>query len=73
MKLISDRKVWIGARRVLHEQMKKNEERCVAVENPEQTSLEGGLAAIKIQDMAAKPSATFLCSLHVDRPSRRLG
>ncbi|KAI9450849.1 arginyl-tRNA synthetase [Lactarius psammicola] len=39
---------------VMHEQMKKNQEKYAAVEDPEQTSLEVGLAAIKIQDMAAK-------------------
>ena len=39
---------------VMHEQMKKNEAKYAAVEDPEQTSLEVGLAAIKIQDMAAK-------------------
>jgi len=38
---------------VMHEQMKKNQEK-YAVKDPEQTSLEVGLAAIKIQDMAAK-------------------
>ena len=38
----------------MHEQMKKNQEKYAAVEDPEQTSLEVGLAAIKIQDMAAK-------------------
>jgi arginyl-tRNA synthetase len=44
---------------VMHEQMKKNEEKYAAVEDPEQTSLEVGLAAIKVQDMAAKRCATF--------------
>jgi arginyl-tRNA synthetase len=39
---------------VMHEQMKKNEEKYAAVEDPEQTSLEVGLTGIKIQDMAAK-------------------
>ena len=49
---------------VMHEQMKKNEEKYAAVEDPEQTSLEVGLAAIKIQDMAAKRYAlTALRSL----------
>ncbi|SRR5216684_5418896 len=43
---------------VMHEQMKKNPEKYAAVEDPEQTSLEVGLAAIKIQDMAAKRCAT---------------
>jgi len=45
---------------VMHEQMKKNEEKYAAVEDPEQASLEVGLAAIKIQDMAAKRCATIL-------------
>jgi arginyl-tRNA synthetase len=43
---------------VMHEQMKKNQEKYAAVEDPEQTSLEVGLAAIKVQDMAAKRCAT---------------
>jgi arginyl-tRNA synthetase len=45
---------------VMHEQMKKNEAKYAAVEDPEQTSLEVGLAAIKIQDMAAK---RYVCAL----------
>ena len=54
---------------VMHEQMKKNQEKYAAVEDPEQTSLEVGLAAIKIQDMAAKRCATssFSLSCHTDR------
>ena len=54
---------------VMHEQMKKNQEKYAAVEDPEQTSLEVGLAAIKIQDMAAKRCATsFISSIcHTDR------
>jgi arginyl-tRNA synthetase len=48
---------------VMHEQMKKNQEKYAAVEDPEQTSLEVGLAAIKIQDMAAKRCATSSLSL----------
>ena len=54
---------------VMHEQMKKNQEKYAAVEDPEQTSLEVGLAAIKIQDMAAKRCATSSLSLscHTDR------
>ena len=44
---------------VMHEQMKKNADKYAAVEDPEQTSLEVGLAAIKIQDMAAKRYARF--------------
>ena len=46
----------------MHEQMKKNQEK-YAIEDPEQTSLEVGLAAIKIQDMAAKRCATSCLSL----------
>ncbi|KAH9952624.1 hypothetical protein BC827DRAFT_1274374 [Russula dissimulans] len=38
----------------MHEQMKKNEEKYAAVEDPEQTSVEVDLTGIKIQDMAAK-------------------
>jgi arginyl-tRNA synthetase len=53
---------------VMHEQMKKNEEKYAAVEDPEQTSLEVGLTAIKIQDMAAKRCATIL-SPHVSNLS----
>jgi arginyl-tRNA synthetase len=48
---------------VMHEQMKKNQEKYAAVEDPEQTSLEVGLAAIKIQDMAAKRCTTHSLSL----------
>ena len=47
---------------VMHEQMKKNQEKYAAVEDPEQTSLEVGLAAIKIQDMAAKRYARLVLS-----------
>ncbi|EPQ50894.1 arginyl-tRNA synthetase [Gloeophyllum trabeum ATCC 11539] len=39
---------------VMHEQMRKNEEKYNAVEDPEGTSLEIGITGIKIQDMAAK-------------------
>ncbi|KAH9968508.1 hypothetical protein BGW80DRAFT_1461893 [Lactifluus volemus] len=39
---------------VMHDQMRKNQEKYAAVEDPERTSLEVGLTAIKIQDMAAK-------------------
>ena len=53
---------------VMYEQMKKNREKYVAVEDPEQTSLEVGLAAIKIQDMALKRCHPFpsLLSHHTD-------
>lgn len=39
---------------VMHEQMKKNEEKYNAVEDPEKVSLEIGITGVKIQDMAAK-------------------
>ena len=42
------------AANVMHGQMMKNQEKYAAVEDPEKTSLEVSLAAIKIQDMAAK-------------------
>jgi arginyl-tRNA synthetase len=45
---------------VMHEQMKKNQEKYVAVEDIERTSLEVGLTAIKIQDMATERCATCL-------------
>jgi len=38
----------------MHDQMKKNEEKYNAVENPEYVSQEIGITGIKIQDMAAK-------------------
>ena len=50
---------------VMHEQMKRNEEKYAAVEDPEQTSLEVGLSGIKIQDMAAKRYATPSFSTHL--------
>ncbi|KAI5476453.1 arginyl-tRNA synthetase [Pseudohyphozyma bogoriensis] len=39
---------------VMHEQMKKNEAKYNAVEDPEETSDKLGITAVKIQDMAAK-------------------
>ncbi|KAI0047130.1 arginyl-tRNA synthetase [Auriscalpium vulgare] len=39
---------------VMHEQMRRNEEKYASIEDPEYTSLEVGLTGIKIQDMAAK-------------------
>src|SRR5215470_15327841 len=39
---------------VMHEQMKKNEEKYSAVEDPEYVSQEIGISGVKIQDMAAK-------------------
>jgi len=38
----------------MHEQMQKNEEKYAAIEDPEGTSREIGITAIKIQDMTAK-------------------
>jgi arginyl-tRNA synthetase len=42
------------AANVMHDQMKKNEAKYAAVEDPEYVSQEIGLTGIKIQDMAAK-------------------
>ena len=39
---------------IMHEQMKKNPDKYSAVEDPEGTSREIGITAIKIQDMGAK-------------------
>lgn len=39
---------------VMHEQMQKNEEKYAAIEDPEGTSREIGITAVKIQDMQAK-------------------
>ena len=39
---------------VMHEQMRKNEEKYQAVEDPEYVSQEIGITGVKIQDMAAK-------------------
>ena len=39
---------------VMHEQMRKNEDKYNAIENPEETAREIGITGIKIQDMAAK-------------------
>ena len=39
---------------VMHEQMKKNEEKYKSVEDPEMVSQEVGITGVKIQDMAAK-------------------
>lgn len=39
---------------VMHEQMQKNEAKYAAIEDPERTSREIGITAIKIQDMQAK-------------------
>lgn len=42
------------ASEIMHEQMKKNAEKYAAVEDPEGTSREIGITAVKIQDMQAK-------------------
>jgi len=42
------------AARVMYEQMKSNEEKFAAVEDPETVSREIGITGVKIQDMAAK-------------------
>jgi arginyl-tRNA synthetase len=39
---------------VMHEQMKKNEDKYNAIEDPEMVSQEVGISGVKIQDMAAK-------------------
>ncbi|KDR74214.1 hypothetical protein GALMADRAFT_571046 [Galerina marginata CBS 339.88] len=39
---------------VMHEQMRRNEDKYAVVEDPEATSLEIGITGVKIQDMAAK-------------------
>ncbi|EDR00911.1 uncharacterized protein LACBIDRAFT_312886 [Laccaria bicolor S238N-H82] len=39
---------------VMHEQMKKNDEKYAVIQDPQATSLEIGITGIKIQDMAAK-------------------
>ena len=39
---------------VMHEQMKRNEEKYNSIEDPEHVSQEVGITGIKIQDMAAK-------------------
>ena len=38
----------------MHEQMRKNEEKYKAIEDPENTAMEIGITGVKIQDMAAK-------------------
>jgi len=53
---------------VMHEQMKKNQEKCAAVEDPERTSLEVGLTGIKIQDMASKRYAPLSFSASLSQP-----
>lgn len=48
---------------VMHDQMKKNEEKYNAVENPEEVAQEIGITGVKIQDMAAKRYVA-----HIPRP-----
>ena len=49
---------------VMHEQMRKNEEKYNAVENPEYVAEEIGITGIKIQDMAAKRYVPLMLSWH---------
>jgi arginyl-tRNA synthetase len=42
------------AKRVMHEQMKSNEDKYAQVEDPEKTSDIVGITAIKVQDMSSK-------------------
>lgn len=42
------------AQSVMHEQMKKNEVKYAAVEDPETVAQETAITGIKVQDMAAK-------------------
>lgn len=44
---------------VMHDQMKKNEEKYAAVHDPEYTSQEIGISGVKIQDMSAKRSESI--------------
>lgn len=39
---------------VMHEQMRQNEDKYIAIEDPEYVSTEIGITGVKIQDMAAK-------------------
>ena len=48
------------ASEIMHEQMKKNADKYSSVEDPEGTSREIGITAIKIQDMAAKRSVVAI-------------
>ena len=43
---------------VMHDQMKKNEEKYLAVKDPVEVSREIGISGVKIQDMAAKRYAS---------------
>lgn len=51
---------------VMHEQMKKNEEKYNVIEDPEMVSQEVGITGIKIQDMAAKRYALGIIALSTD-------
>jgi arginyl-tRNA synthetase len=48
------------AAQVMHDQMRKNEEKYNAVEDPEEVSTEIGITGVKIQDMAAKRWVTTI-------------
>ena len=45
---------------VMHEQMRKNEDKYSAIEDPEYVATEIGITGVKIQDMAAKRYASYL-------------
>jgi len=47
------------AGQVMHDQMRKNEEKYKAVNDPEYVSREIGITGVKIQDMAAKRRVFF--------------
>jgi arginyl-tRNA synthetase len=47
---------------VMHEQMRKNEDKYKQVENPEYVSQEVGITGIKVQDMAAKRYVAHIVS-----------
>ena len=46
---------------VMHEQMQKNEAKNASIEDPEKTSREIGISAIKIQDMQVKRCVCAVC------------
>jgi arginyl-tRNA synthetase len=58
------------ASEIMHEQMKKNTAKYASVEDPEGTSREIGITAIKIQDLAAKRSVAMIPILQTDSFSR---
>jgi arginyl-tRNA synthetase len=58
----------------MHDQMRKNEEKYAGIDDPEGTSREIGITAIKIQDMQAKRCVSFylFTSLHAEPTARRI-